>query len=263
MIENDFTIIIQGPIHRNTLTMSLLHPNINTIISTWDDPKWTHPRVEEYLEKVQRSNLKIIVNDIPDKNKMEKVYNYQNRYYQFFSTLAGLKQTTTPFVIKMRSDEYYENIMPMVRVLQENDEKLVTGDVFFRKVKYLRYHISDHLMAARTSKMMLMFEELLYDCEFNIDKLKFAPFNQHDFWLFVEQQIGMKFIEICERKEGIEYKHPSDYDQVKNIMIKHFDIVNSELLGEFNITANSQKRVYSDLSYYDETRDIFHSLEEL
>lgn len=263
MIE-DFTLVIQGPIHRNTLTMIGLHPNINTVVSTWDNPKWQHPTIREYIENVNRPNLKVIVSEMPEESKVEKVYNSQNRYYQFLSTLSGLNCVETPYAIKVRSDEYYTDLTPVMRVFLQNDEKLVTSDIFFRRVEYLRYHISDHIMCGKTPRMIKMFEEMIYDCEFNIDQLKYAPFSQHDFWLFVEQQMGMKYIELCERVEGVKYKHPTSYEDVKNIMIKHFDIVNTGLLGEFYITANCEKRTYINNSlYFDESRDISDSLEEL
>ena len=264
MISDLFTLVIQGPVHRNMLTMLGLQSHMNTIVSTWNNSTWTHPTVKEYIETVNRPNLKIIINDMPKQAKMDKVYNSQNRYYQFLSTFKGLQWVSTPYVIKVRSDEYYMDLTPVMQLLLENDEKLVTSDVFFRRIEYLRYHVSDHVMAAKTPRMLDMFKEMLYDCEFNKNKLKFAPFSQHDFWLFVEQQIGMKYIELCERKEGMIYKHPSDFKMVKELMIKHFDVVNTALLGEFYITANCEKKVFvNDLSYFDETRDIAHSLEEL
>lgn len=264
MISDLFTLVIQGPVNKNMLTMIGLQYEIATIVSTWDDPKWTHPTVKEYVEQVNRSNLKIIVNPMPKQAKMDKVYNSQNRYYQFLSTFKGLQWVQTPYVIKVRSDEYYTDLTPIMRLLLENDDKLVTNDVFFRKIEYLRYHVSDHIMCAKTHRMHQMFKEMLYDCEFNKNQLKFAPFSQHDFWLFVEQQIGMKYIELCERQEGVRYKHPSEPEQVKALMMQHFDVVNTGLLGEFYITANCEKKIFvNDLSYFDESRDIANSLEEL
>jgi len=264
MIEKDFTLIIQGPMHRNMLTMCLLHPNIHTIISTWDDPTWTHPTIQEYLAPIKRDNLQIIVNKPPKPSKLETLYNKQNRYLQFLSTHKGLMWAQTKYVIKARSDEYYSDLSPMMHALLLDDKKLVTNDVFFRRVEYLRYHPSDHLLCGQTTKMKELFSKLMYDCQFNQDFLKFAPFNQFHFFLFVEQQIGMKWVEMHEKIDQYPYKFPSEYSEVKGLMIKYFDIVNNSMLGEFYVVANSEKRTYiNEYSYYDPAKDIQTSLEEL
>lgn len=264
MIEDDFTIVIQGPIHRNLTTMCLLHPNINTIISTWEDPKWTHPTIREYLEPIKRDNLQIYINPLPKQSKIDKVYNKQNRYLQFLSTFKGISRVSTKYAIKIRSDEYYSDLMPIMRLLLQDDTKLVTNDVFFRRISYLRYHPSDHIIAAKTDKFKKMLELLMYDCQFNQNALKYAPFNQHDFFLFVEQQIGIKWIEMHERVEQYPYKIPSDYEVTKELMQKYFDIVSCSMLGDFYIVANSEKKTYvNSYGYFDETKDIQYSMEEL
>lgn len=264
MIENDFTIIIQGPMHRNILTMSLLHANINTIISTWDDPTWTHPTILEFLEPIQRPNLRIKLNPLPKKEKIDRVYNKQNRYYQFLSSFKGLKLAETKYSIKVRSDEYYSDLTPLMRVLKESDEKLVTNDVYFRRADYLRYHPSDHLFAAKTEKLIRLFELMMYDCQFNKDGLKYAPFNQFDFYIFAEQQLGMKWVEMHERFEQYPYKFPSDLKEVKRLMSKHFDVVSNHMLGDFYITANSERKVFTNnFGYFDPSKDIQTSMDEL
>jgi len=260
----DFTLVIQGPVHRNINTMALLHPNVNTIISTWDDPTWTHPTVREYLEPLRRENLQIIVSKLPKKEKMDKMFNKQNRYYQFLSTFKGLQWVQTKYAIKVRSDEYYSNLEPLMMTFLQDTDKLVTNDVFFRRSEYLRYHPSDHIICGQTEKMRRLFELLMYDCQFNHDMLKFAPFDQHDFFLFVEQQIGMKYIEMNEKVEQYPYKIPKEFEEVKRLMVKYFDIVNNSMLGDFYAVANSEGKTYiNSYDYYDPAKDIQMSLEEL
>lgn len=264
MIEQDFTLVIQGPMHRNLITMCLLHPHIYTILSIWDDPKWTHPTIQEYLEPIRRDNLELYINSPPKQSKLEKVYNVQNRYLQFLSTHKGMSKVQTKYAIKVRSDEYYSDLSPIMRMFLLDDNKLVTNDVFFRRISYLRYHPSDHIMVAKTEKFKKLLELLMYDCEYNQNALKYAPFNQHDFFLFVEQQIGIKWVELHERNGIHPYKIPSEYEEVKELMIKYFDIVSCSMLGDYYIVANSEKRTYiNSQGYYDEAKDIIHSLEEL
>lgn len=264
MIYHDFTMVIQGPIHRNMLTMCLLHPHINTIISTWDDPNWTHPTVREYLKSIERPNLQIIVNRPLKQEKLDKVYNKQNRYLQFLSTSKGLMWSQTKYTIKIRSDEYYSDLTPLMYTLIQDDSKLVTNDVFFRRSEYLRYHPSDHIICGQTHKMKELFSKLMYDCQFNHDALKYAPFDQFDFFIFVEQQIAMKWIEMHEKIDQYPYKFPAKYSEVKELMIKYFDIVNNSMLGDFFVVANSEKRTYiNSFVYFDPAKDIQSSLEEL
>ncbi len=263
-MTEDFTLIIQGPIHRNMITMAMLHPHINTIISTWDNPNWTHPTIGEYLEPIRRSNLQIIINRPIKQEKLDRAYNKQNRYLQFFTTQKALMWTQTKYTIKARSDEYYSDLNPIMHTLLLDDNKLVTNDVFFRRVEYLRYHPSDHLMCCKTEKFKDLISRLMYDCQFNQDALKYAPFNQFDFFIFVEQQIGMKWVEMHEKVDQYPYKFASDHQEVKDLMIKHFDIVNNSMLGDFFVVANSEKRTYiNQYSYFDPAKDIQTSLEEL
>lgn len=261
MIEDDFTLIIQGPVNRNLITMCLLHTNINTIVSVWNDPMWTHPTVEQYLEQIKRPNLKIIVNDPPTKEILEKVYNRQNRYLQFLSTYNGLLHVKTKYSIKARSDEYYYNLIPLMQALLIDDKKLVTNDVFFRKIKYLKYHPSDHLICGQTSKMINLFYLLIHDCK---HKQEFQKMKTSANILFVEQQIGMKWIEMNETNDQSPYNFPSEYEDVKKLMLKHFDMIDNHMLGEFCVVANSEKRIYiNEHTYYDSTKDIQYSLDEL
>jgi hypothetical protein len=244
--------------------MCHLHPDINTVISTWENESWTHPTVREYLSQVERSNLTVLVNDPPKEEKLEKVHNVQNRYLQFLSSFIGVSNINTEFTIKFRSDEYYSNIYPIIDAVLQQPNKLITNDVFFRRSTYLRYHPSDHIMAGKTDKLKQLFDKMLYDCQYNIDSLKFAPFDQHDFYIFVEQQIGMKWIEMHEKIKDVPYKIPSDLSAVNNLMMKHFDVVSCSSLGEFYISANSEKRKYiNSTGYSDESKDIQVSLEEL
>lgn len=263
-MTDDFTLIIQGPIHRNMITMAMLHPHLTTIISTWDDSSWTHPTIEEYLQPIKRPNLQIIINRPIKQEKLDRVYNKQNRYLQFFTTQKALMWTQTKYAIKVRSDEYYSNLDPIIHALLLEDNKMITNDVFFRRIEYLRYHPSDHIICCKTEKFKDLISRLMYDCQFNQDALKYAPFNQFDFFIFVEQQIGMKWIEMHEKIDQYPYKIPSDFAEAKRLMIKYFDIVGNSMLGDFFVVANSEKRTYiNEYSYFDPAKDIQTSLEEL
>lgn len=258
MTDNSFTLLIQGPIHRNLQTMCLLHPTMNIVVSTWEDPKvWEHPTVEQYLNFTKTDNIQISVNKLPN---VEGVYNFQNRYYQFCSMCYGLEFVKTKYTIKVRSDEYYSDLEPVISMLLMDDEKMVTNDVFFRKINFLRYHPSDHIIAAKTDKLKKLFYALKQDCEIN-KKMNspFYPKYQEVDRLFVEQHIGTKWVELNENE-----KIPAEYADVKRLMTKHFDIISNDMLGEYCVSVNSKKNCFINSNgYHNESNDIKHSMEEL
>lgn len=183
---SDFTFIIQGMLHPNALAalpLYLMHGDV--IISCWADSPGLLQNgqvtsrsrlIGDYVKEFQdfyNPNDRHEVKSIMRKSKSlkelheKKIYNYNNCYYQCQTTLAGLYQVKTKFVVKLRCDEFYTHLQPLLDVVRKNEgkSKITTTNTWFRKSKSHPYHPGDHIIAGETSDMIKLFEKANYFCE--------------------------------------------------------------------------------------------------
>ena len=147
------SIIIQGPLHPVSLgNISAYQQFGETILSYWATDKF--PLAEPF------HGVKKILNPALD---ITHFSNPQNIYYQVVSTLAGLRAATGDFCIKVRSDEYYGNLAPVISQLHATPQKVVCDNIYFRKS--WRMHMSDHLIAAERTLFIRCFELILQKLE--------------------------------------------------------------------------------------------------
>jgi hypothetical protein len=249
---NNFTLLIQGPILRNMITMCEMQKHMETVVSTW-----IHPRINSEIMLFYRPNLRPILNEVPD---LQGIYNEQNRYLQFKSTYFGLKEVETEYVIKVRSDEYFSNLMPAIEKFLIDPNKILTSNIFFRKTSYLRYHPSDHIIIGKTSFLKEVYENCIAECEHNGDVLNKGVFDQMPARIVPEQQFAMACISKLEKNP---FKFQSQPKKVNNIMKKYFDVINVANLGNFCVSAKRYGKFPNNLNFINPKIDIIASLEEL
>jgi hypothetical protein len=145
---NDLTILIQGPLNLTSINNIGNYSNFGKVIfSCWenDDIK--------LFDKV-RESFCIIKNFYP----MMPLYNSANIHYQIVSTLGGLKYCNTKYCIKLRSDESYSNLKPIIEKLISKDNQIISSNIYFCNRPY---NPSDHIIASKTSILLNGFEESL------------------------------------------------------------------------------------------------------
>jgi len=179
--------------------------------------------------------------------------NAQNRYLHFFSVSLGLELCTTPYAIKLRSDEFYSNLQPFIDAVRETKNKIVTNDIFFRKQKEYPIHPSDHLVGGETELMRSVFSLAKSYCE-NLENIKDNPFVH-----FVgditkttaEQVLGVSVLTAVMKNK------PLDSFKEKELMQSSFEIIHTYKLGFFRIASNSQKvKEYFDHTYFNPETDL-------
>jgi len=249
---NNFTLLIQGPILRNLITMCEMQKHMDTVVSTW-----IHPRIDSEIMLFYRPNLRPIINEVPN---LQGVYNEQNRYLQFCSTYLGLREVETEYVIKVRSDEYYSNLMPAIEKFLKDPNKILTNNVFFRKTSYLRYHPSDHLIIGRTAFLREVYENCIAECEQNGDTLEEGVFDQYPLRIVPEQQFAMTCIRKMEKKP---FKFETQAKKVNAIMRRNFEVINCAELGNFCVSAKRYGKFPNNFNFINPKLDIIRSLEEL
>lgn len=138
-IVSDVSFVIQGPFHVNTpFTMIYTAPYGTICLGLWESD------LEEVKQHIER----------------ETIDNYYNKYLQIMSTLKGLLQVKTPYSIKLRSDEYYVNFIPFLTKLKSlQPYQILTSNIYFHKANDWPYHISDHIIGARTEILLSMFSQ--------------------------------------------------------------------------------------------------------
>ena len=81
------------------------------------------------------------------------IYNNSNIGYQTVTTLKGLEHVKTKYAIKLRCDEIYTDISPIIERIKDNPDKLVTNDVYFLPDPFVKFHPSDHIIGGTTDKI--------------------------------------------------------------------------------------------------------------
>lgn len=201
-IYKDFTIVIQGKLSEVCLDFYKKNYTKNpVIISTWQNS-------DVELKEIP-SNFEIIKSEILDYSGP------QNIYLQIESTFRGLKNVKTPFCVKMRGDEFYSNIEDLFMFSKKHINRIVSSPIYFRHPKDNDLHISDHLLAGKTTNLLLMFDEI------EVDEKKCA-----------EENLTRNYL----RKKDKNYEK-----NILNSMITHFEIINLKNHIPYLITTNSQK----------------------
>jgi len=138
-ILHDVSFVIQGPLHAHTLyTILYTAPYGCICLGLWES------ELEEVKQQIER----------------ETIDNYYNKYLQIISTLKGLFQVKTPYSIKLRADEYYVNFIPFLTKLKSlQPYQILMSNIYFKKANDWPYHISDHIMGARTEILVSMFSQ--------------------------------------------------------------------------------------------------------
>jgi hypothetical protein len=138
---NDFTFVFQGPLHKNFihgLLNNYKEYTDNIIVSHWNNDD---PELLQYLTS-DLISCKLVSNEF---HTNYNAYNQQNVYYQTLTTLFGIREVRTQFVLKLRTDQWFGNLKPILDKIRENPDKFVCANLHFRPDHYYQYHPSDKL----------------------------------------------------------------------------------------------------------------------
>lgn len=135
----DVTFVIQGPLHKHTpFTVLYTAPYGSICLGIWESD---FEGVQNYVEQAN-------------------IDNYYNKAYQILSTLKGLQHVKTSYCIKLRADEYFVNFVPFLTKLRSLPPlQILTSNIYFKKANDWPYHISDHIMGAKTECLVHMFTQ--------------------------------------------------------------------------------------------------------
>ena len=290
---SDFTFVIQGMLHPNALAalpLYLMHGDV--IISCWSDSPGilregqvtsSSRLIGEYVKGFQdfydpskRHEAKAVMrkSKTPRELNDQKIYNYNNCYYQYQTTLTGLSFVKTKFAVKLRCDEFYTHLPPLLDTVRKNEgkSKITTTNTWFRKTRAHPYHPGDHVVAGETSDMIKLFEKANNFCENG------GYFEPQDASRMVGKDPNFKQFGFDKVNEGekrwdeIKRAYPTPVaeqiiclshilatsnedigDNRKQLMKKYIDVVPVDDLGFVSIsrsvTSNNRRTLTSDTYY--------------
>jgi hypothetical protein len=221
MFNPDITILIQGPLNDVSLNKIETYKKYgNVLISTWDSAPTDH-----VLETK-------VVNKLPK----DKRYRQKTADYQFYGISYGLNAVKTKYTIKVRSDEYYENLTPLIEKFLSNPDQIVFGNIFFIKWAHISFHIGDHIWMGLTNTMKLAYDNLIFRPE------KYT----------IEYCAEISLAKAILDAKGAEHS--------KDEFLCHFDVMDINEMIPFQATHNAANVTY--FNRFDET-NMIKSMDQL
>jgi hypothetical protein len=197
----DISIVIQGMDSCDTLysfCIGFLYGKL--VASTWN----IHQNINEVTQHIEKY----------------KIYNNGNIFYHVLTVLLGINRVQTKMMIKLRCDEVYTNLIPIIETMIGNPDKIITTNIFIRSVDVFPYHCSDHIIAGSTENLRKMFlgaEHLVHN---KVPKYPLKYF-KNPFWV-PEQILTMGF--LINHYPLYSLKKENCYD-IMNLHFKSVDIL--------------------------------------
>jgi hypothetical protein len=165
-----FTILIQGPLNEISLK------NINNylkfgkvVISHWyeDDTSLLELIDPSHLDS---KSVAVCGQYMPSMEEWEPTWYGDALSRSTFpwavkSTYYGLQNVDTEFVIKVRSDEMFEDLNPIIDLFLES-KKMVFGNIYAYKFNSDPYKLGDHIFVDYTDKLVKAYEKIIESDEF-------------------------------------------------------------------------------------------------
>jgi len=247
MNDYDVSIVIQGPINRVSLCNLDNYRKLGKVIvscyNTCEVPELP-------------SDVDVIQNEIPNR----PFFNASNIFFQTLSSFYGAHKVDTQFTIKVRSDEYYTNLYPIIEALHLYPQKYVCNNIWVRKTSYTDGpHPSDHIIGMSTISMCFMFD-IIKDICFRVGNQPSYD-NIHGSWLGLRRWWQKTLVpETSLFLAYLKYYYPDldelfDSMELKDIMYEHMHVVPIEKLGPFLWTVN-----FYGTRYDEETSDKLYTL---
>jgi len=234
---SNLTVLIQGPLDKTSLSYLPYYKTIGpVVISHWNSDDFS------LLNYYDISGCKIISASPPEK---QLIYPRWDTFsFQLTSITNGLKNIDTPHVLKMRSDERYGNLDPIIERFNIDQSKIVCGNIFFKKWDIMNSHIGDHIYIGNTSLLLEAYINIYKFCKiYNTAKYP----EQIPVWAIMHILLNQEI-----EKDNLLTK--------KDEFIKIFDVVDINEMAPFIAKFNHFKIVFTNHFQY---KDIIKSMEEL
>jgi len=242
---NEITTIIQGP--ANTISLENLDNYRKfgpVIISCYDNEE------NNQILKIYDLKKDTLIKSINP--YIKGCFNGGNSFLQTWTTLQGLQCTQTKYFVKVRSDEYWSDIEPVIKKIEDNPDSWTSCNIFF-KGKPEPFHPSDHLFGGRVD----YFKRAL---SFHRDICLFAKYPKHhhhlhsslfnipyDAYLLTEQALFLSFL------WGKRVIHEIKEDNYAKMTYDNTELINIDDLGQYLWTCS----IYNQKGRYNNSQKLY------
>ena len=155
-MDSNFSFFFQGPQKKDSSCRDFIkfYQKVGPIIVSCYDGECT-------AEIENDKDILIIKSPLPDLEPKQGVLKDSTFYYALYTTYQGLKNVKTKYTIKVRADEGYENLKPLISKFLDDDNNLVCGNIFFQPWGKISHHMGDHIFVAKTSILLQSYKFLL------------------------------------------------------------------------------------------------------
>lgn len=257
---SNFDIIIQGPLHQNSVSNIDIYKKFgNVIFISWANDTKNIDLIQQIYDNgaffIALDHTKITASS----------HNKQNILKQSLSSYYGCKFSRNNYLIKLRSDEKYSDLEPLINKFSKNTNKIITSNIFFRKYIFYPYHISDHIICGKKTNLENIFLNTIKLCTdmsyiLNIGHRisKLPP----RYRLVAEQLITVGSIDhFIPNKKFIW----TDKNFCTEYIKTYFDLIDVNELGNFLVSfKKGQNRIITSNSkdFLNPLTDIISSIEE-
>jgi len=150
--KDKFNILVQGPLNDISLEALDYYSTLgNVVLSYWDDAAIPENFKRKAWKEVETEcpNIEALVKS----GKLPKYWKDTTFYYALNSIYRGLQHCDKPFTVKIRSDERYSNLSPLMDNILENPEKVFCGNIFHKNGYPGGFHMGDHLVTCNTEDL--------------------------------------------------------------------------------------------------------------
>lgn len=265
MNPKDLTIVVQGRLHKHTLSRIQKYKK-------WADRILICCDLQDDISILDHYDVSGCEIYRPDLVVADTTMNNFRGWFQAKSIYEGVKLSTTSHTIKVRADYWAGNLEPFVQKMAECPEKYVTNNMYFRPDSFAKYHISDHMVGGPTELMIQGYKLATWRLENHSKELR-ACFNDYRFftnqlWMYPingstvpnasaemppgcgvtpEVLIGTSLVYV---KEGV-----LEPERSREQMINCFEIVPVEIMKPYLNKYNTSEALHAG-PYINNVRDI-------
>ena len=161
----DLSILIQGPASPESDGFKILNKykeHGNILVSCYEEDETQFLSEFDFVE--------VIKSETPILEEKVGVYHDSTFYYALYTTFKGLEKIKSEYTLKIRSDEYFSNLNPIIECISKNPNKLVCGNIFYKPWRIKPFHMGDHIFACKTKTLLESYQRLLdmYDKKTNL-----------------------------------------------------------------------------------------------
>ena len=264
--KKDVTILLQGILNKDIdifQTIELYSLSGHIVLSVYDD-EYTKNICNQIL-KLYPTDVSVVYNNLEtykrEYEEIKKNYNdptLNNFYFQLKTTISGLENIQTKYILKSRVDHYYSDIDKFIAhgIISKKiiSSSLYVRGLFDKKYPKAYFHMSDLLFFGETIKI----KEMLYLSQ----EMCFTPSMMGN---GCEVRVWKPYLITLAKLEGLNIddtniKHGEDYEY----MMKYVQFLNSKIniypvnlhdnfkikLGKNNVIHTKNDKQPNNTSFY-------------